>query len=192
MPPIAWNTELRDQMDFAWTHQFLPRLEGLTDAEYLWEPVAGCWSIRPDADGVWRLDQTSPEPSPPPLTTIAWRMMHIADVLGRRASRHFGDWSFDLGAIPLPDTAAAGLAFLTQQHETWIAGLTAVGEEGLSRPCGPAEPFFPDSPLAALVLHVNREFLHHAAEIQLLRDLHLRLGPQSSANGGESSTSGGR
>lgn len=174
MPTIDWNHELRDQMEFAWTHQFLPRLEGLTDAEYLWEPAPDSWSIRPDTTGHWRLDRPSPEPTPSPVTTIAWRMMHIADVLGRRASCHFGDWSFDLAAISLPSTAAEGLAFLTEQHDTWIAGLTAVGEEGLARPCGKAEPFYPESPLAALVLHINREFLHHAAEIQLLRDLALR------------------
>ncbi|MGN6031110.1 MAG: DinB family protein [Thermomicrobiales bacterium] len=184
MPQIDWNRELRDQMEFAWNAQFLPRLEGLTDAEYLWEPVDGSWSIRPDAAGHWRLERTSTEPAPPPVTTIAWRMMHIADVLGRRASRHFGDWSFDLDAISLPTTAAGGVALLAEQHERWISGLTAVGEEGLSRPCGQAERLYPDSPLAALVLHVNREFLHHAAEIQLLRDLYLRLGPQSSENGG--------
>lgn len=181
MPAVDWNRELRDH---AWNVQFLPRLAGLTDAEYRWEPVNGCWSIRPHADGVWHLEHTSPEPTPAPVTTIAWRMMHIADVLGRRASRHFGDWSFDLDTISLPATADEGLAFLTQQHEAWITGLTAVGEEGLVRPCGPAEPGFQDSPLAALVLHVNREFLHHAAEIQLLRDLYLRLCSQSSENGG--------
>src|ERR1700722_6517655 len=32
------------------------RLEGLTDAEYFWEPVDGCWSLREGADGRWRLD----------------------------------------------------------------------------------------------------------------------------------------
>lgn len=30
--------------------QFRPRLEELTDAEYRWEPVAGCWSVRPTDD----------------------------------------------------------------------------------------------------------------------------------------------
>jgi hypothetical protein len=29
-------------------------------------------------------------------------------------------------------------------------------------------------PLAALVLRINRETIHHGAEICLLRDLHLR------------------
>ena len=28
-------------------------------------------------------------------------------------------------------------------------------------------------PLAALVLHINRELIHHLAEVCLLRDLHL-------------------
>jgi hypothetical protein len=46
------------------------RLGGLTDAEYLWEPVAGCWSIRPRGEartprafgpGAWVLDLGAPE-----------------------------------------------------------------------------------------------------------------------------------
>ena len=39
-------THLHDQLDFHWQHRLRPRLEGLTDDEYLWEPVPGCWSIR--------------------------------------------------------------------------------------------------------------------------------------------------
>ena len=44
--------------------------------------------------------------------------------------------------------------------------------EGLGRPCGPAEGPFADAPLAALVQHINREVIHHGAEIALLRDLY--------------------
>ena len=36
-----------------------------------------------------------------------------------------------------------------------------------------AEGPFAEAPLAALVLHINREVLHHGAEICLLRDLFL-------------------
>ena len=39
-------------------------------------------------------------------------------------------------------------------------------------PCGPAEGPYADLPLAALVLHINREAIHHGAEIALLRDLY--------------------
>lgn len=56
------------------------RLEGLTDSEYLWEPVSDCLKIRPGVDGVFGVDQLFP-PSVPgrpnPFTTIARRIMHI-------------------------------------------------------------------------------------------------------------------
>jgi hypothetical protein len=50
--------------------------------------------------------------------------------------------------------------------------VTRLGEEGLARPCGEAEGPFASYPLAALVLHINRETIHHGAEIALLRDLY--------------------
>jgi hypothetical protein len=101
---LDWNRELVDQLDWHWQHQLRPRLVGLTDAEYFWEPVAGCWSIRPRGQssaplsvgaGDFVLDYGYPPPEPPPVTTIAWRLAHIiADVghlrvrrLGRRESR---------------------------------------------------------------------------------------------------------
>ena len=43
---IDWTGELLDQLDGHWTHQLRPRLDGLTDQEYLWEPVPGCWNVR--------------------------------------------------------------------------------------------------------------------------------------------------
>lgn len=43
---IDWNRELVDQLDWHWQHQLRPRLAGLTDAEYFWEPVPGAWSVR--------------------------------------------------------------------------------------------------------------------------------------------------
>jgi hypothetical protein len=32
--------------DYVWD-RLTSRLSGLTDAEYFWEPVAGCWAPRP-------------------------------------------------------------------------------------------------------------------------------------------------
>ncbi len=49
--------------------------------------------------------------------------------------------------------------------------MRGLGADGLARPCGPAEGPWADEPMAALVLHINREMLHHGAEIALLRDL---------------------
>lgn len=47
-----------------------------------------------------------------------------------------------------------------------------VDADGLARPCGPAVGPFADAPLAALVLHINREAPHHGGEIALLLDLY--------------------
>ncbi|MCP2256802.1 DinB superfamily protein [Streptoalloteichus tenebrarius] len=171
--PVDWRSELVAQLDWYWTNQFRPRLAGLTDDEYLWEPVAGCWSVRPTSGGRHVCDWVWPEPSPPPVTTIAWRIAHIGGpVLGMRASRHFGDGSFDLDTVDWPGTAAAGLDFLDRHHAAWAAGLATLDEDDLARPCGPAEGPFAAYPLAALVLHINREVHHHGAEVALLRDLY--------------------
>ncbi|HET7430806.1 MAG TPA: DinB family protein, partial [Nocardioides sp.] len=70
--------------------------------------------------------------------------------------------------------AAEALARLDTAYDAWTAGVESLGEEGLSRPCGPSEGPFAEAPLADLVLHLNRELIHHGAEICLLRDLYLR------------------
>ena len=71
-----------------------------------------------------------------------------------------------------PGDAATALAQLDAAYAAWITGVRRLDADGLRRACGPAEPF-PDAPVAALVLHINREMLHHGAEIALLRDLYL-------------------
>lgn len=44
------------QLEFYGDVHLRPRLEGLGDEEYLWEPVEGCWSLRRDQNGVYALD----------------------------------------------------------------------------------------------------------------------------------------
>ena len=65
------------QMEEAW-RTLRSRLEGLTDEEFFWEPVPGCWTVHPNEGGRWVVDYTLPEPDPPPFTTIAWRLVHVA------------------------------------------------------------------------------------------------------------------
>jgi hypothetical protein len=178
---MQWNEALVDQLDWHWQHQLRPGFDGLTDEEYLWEPVPGCWNIRPvgasstpDAvgSGAYRLDHAYPPPDPPPVTTIAWRLGHIiTGVLGQRAASHFGGPAVDLETFPYAGTAGQALHQLDDAYRYWTEGVRALGEEGLNRPCGPAEGPFAEYPLATLVLHINRETIHHGAEISLLRDL---------------------
>jgi len=172
---FSWNHELLDQLDFAWEHQFMPRMAGLSDEEHFWEPVDGCWSVRPADNGRFVMDAPDGShdgPDSPPFTTIAWRLAHIASVFGERASNHFGDGSYSEANVDWPATADAALAMVEQEYRRWRGGVEELGEDGLFRPSGPSEGPFSEAPLATLVLHINREFLHHAAEIALLRDLY--------------------
>jgi hypothetical protein len=47
---LDWNTELADQLDWHWANQLRSRLHNISAAEYFWEPVPGCWSVRPRAE----------------------------------------------------------------------------------------------------------------------------------------------
>jgi hypothetical protein len=38
---LPWNQLLLDQLEHHWVGQLRPRLDGLTDDEYLWEPARG-------------------------------------------------------------------------------------------------------------------------------------------------------
>jgi hypothetical protein len=169
---IDWHREIVEQLDLYWSF-FRQRLEGLTDDEYLWEPVAGCWSVRPKGDGTFSLDFAHPPPEPPPFTTIAWRLCHIAGpVLGLRASNHFGDGALNLETIRWPGTASDALAWLDASYTAWKAGVSVLDDAGLARAVGPAEGPYSEHPMATLILHINREVMHHGAEVALLRDLY--------------------
>ncbi|SDL15888.1 DinB superfamily protein [Glycomyces sambucus] len=177
-----WHQQILGQLEFYWDFHLRPRLEGLTDDEYLWEPVEGCWSLRPGDDGALRLEQVYPDPEPPPVTTIAWRMTHVSrDVLGVRARAFFGPHDgledahmFDqrLWPEPLPATAADAIATLERSYAHWREGVAALTDEAFDAPLGPKALDYAEDPFGALVLHLNREVMAHGAEICLLRDLY--------------------
>jgi hypothetical protein len=179
---IDWGHELTEQLDWHWRGQLRPRLNGLTDEEYFWEPVSNSWNVRPRGQGTaavaagsgpFIIDFAYPEPDPVPVTTIAWRLGHlIVGVFGARAASHFGGPAADYQTFPYAGTAAEALRQLDDAYAAWLAGVRGLGTEGLTRPCGPAEGPFAEYPMAALVLHINREAIHHGAEIALLRDLY--------------------
>jgi hypothetical protein len=178
---IDWTKELADQLSFHWDNVLRPRLAGLTDDQYRWEPVTGMWSIRPRGEatapmavgaGDAVIDYAIPEPTPPPLTTIAWRLGHIAVVFGQRAANHFGGPPVDYQDVDWPLTAAGMLELVDRHHDAWMAGVEALGADDLARPCGPSEGPYAAYPFAALVLHITREVLHHGAEVALLLDLY--------------------
>jgi hypothetical protein len=168
----SWPERLDDQLTWHWENHVWPRLGGMSDDEYLWEPAPNAWSLRPATDGL-TIDWRSPEPTPPPVTTIAWRMAHlIIDVFGKRAHRHFGGPVADYATFPFSATSAGALAQLDAAYRRWVDGASTLDDAALDRPVGDREPGWEPYPFATLVLHVTREAIHHGAEILLLRDLY--------------------
>lgn len=149
------------------------RLSGLTDEEYLWEPVPNCWSVRRGAAG-FRLDGEWPPPDPPPFTTIGWRVGHLIDIY---QAERTATW---LGLTPQPDdeapvahgTAAEALAALDHAAAVWHRRLDAVDEETLRRPMGGVAGHYGEQPAVDFVLHILDEVIHHGAEVGVLRDLY--------------------
>jgi hypothetical protein len=129
--------------------------------------------------------RTGGRPGPGP--TIAWRLAHIAvGCFATRASAFFGDGTvpaeadmFDPRHQPasLPATADAALDYLRDSYTWWHGGIAGLSEAELLRPLGPRGAWFAPDRMAQLILHVNREVVHHGGEIGLLRDLYRHRRP---------------
>jgi hypothetical protein len=178
----TWGRLLVDQLDFYMAAHLRPRLEGLTDEEYFWEPVENCWSLVRDEAGLWIEEHSGPdaEPDPPPFTTIGWRLSHIAaSNLGTRANAYFGDpvpegvdMYDERHRPPVPGTADEAVDLLERMYGLWRDGVAGLSDEELAEPLGSRGGRFADDPMASLVLHVSRETMHHGGEIGVLRDLY--------------------
>ena len=70
-----------------------------------------------------------------------------------------------------PSRAADAFNLLSAAHDRWDAHLTLVSEESLGELIGPIGGTFADRTRVAYVLHMLDEFVHHGAEVALLRDL---------------------
>lgn len=182
---IDWTQALIGQLRFYWEFHLRPRLEDLTDEEYLWEPAEGCWSLHPRGDGRWRLDRGQPVRRDGPLSTIAWRMTHLSvEVFETRFLAFFegqGPTMFApgeriLAAGDLPGTAKDAVAYLERSYMRWRDAIAGLDESALCQPLGPKGVSFAEYPMAELVLHLNREAMHHGGEICLLRDLYRDTG----------------
>ena len=147
------------------------RLAELDDDAYLWEPVPGCWSVRPGDDGVFRAEKSYPDPVPAPFTTVAWRMWHLGgDCLLSYSDRFFEDTDRDVREWP--GTAAEGVAGLNREWARFRGHVAALDGQALARPLGAAGGPYADDSYHALVLHALDEVIHHGAEIGVLLDLY--------------------
>jgi hypothetical protein len=142
------------------------RLDGLTDDEYTWAPGPVVWNVQPD--GRW--DFALMPAHPAPITTIAWRLVHIIDLLTEE--RCYEQLALDVPAagqqLRIPTTAADAIAELEEAIATWRAILEAVDDARLADKA--ERRTWPDR--ATFALHIIDELIHHGAEIALLRDLY--------------------
>ena len=139
---LAVNPMLLDQAHVALDPQVRPRLAGLTDAEYLAEPVGGAWNVRPRGSGVapvqagggdFAIDFAFPEPRPAPVTTVAWRLGHvIVGVLGARNAAHFGGPPCDYQSFVYAGGAAEALDQLDSAYDIWTAGSRHSGRRAVA------------------------------------------------------------
>jgi hypothetical protein len=156
------------------------RLADLTDPEYFWEPVAGCWSVRLGHDDVAAVDWEL-HPKASPFTTIAWRLWHLVGCYGADRNEQLllgtDDGQGDVRCAPRA-TADAAVIALDEANHWWHGVLSQLSEDDLSAPLGPRAGPYADSSKAAYVLHQLDEMIHHGAELGVLRDLYAARSPQ--------------
>lgn len=110
-----------------------------------------------------------PDPDPAPVTTIAWRTVHIAAVNYLYWDYAFGPAtaSFDL---EMPGDAAAATEWLRASQEPLSAVLAGLAEADLD---SPRKTNWGDLwPCHKIFTTLINEQVHHGAEISLLRDLY--------------------
>ena len=151
------------------------RLEGLSDAEYLWEPVDDCWTVHPDpaAPDRWTYPYEFDPPPPTPFTTLAWRLVHITAGNVIYWEHAFGPGERNFPDLPVPSTAADAIKAWRDSRQPVTAWLENTDDLALAepRPSHLGDP----KPAGEVIQILLNEEIHHGAEIALLRDLYVRL-----------------
>ncbi|QFR02314.1 DinB family protein [Streptomyces phaeolivaceus] len=144
--------------------------DGMTVAK-----IAEDWSV-----SVARVEEVlthtgAPEPDRTPVTTIAWRLAHLH-------VQFAGGWEWTFGArrqdpklaVDFNPSAASALASFWPVVDRWRDSVAGVTEEQLDTVGFSQYPYgsAPDDPFFGVLSGSNLEFIHHMAEIALLRDLY--------------------
>lgn len=181
---VDWCAEVVDQLEAHWRDRLRPRLDGLTDEEYFWQPVPDCWTLSRRGEssapislgaGEFTWEYAEPPHETEPVTTIAWRLAHLIVGFASTNGERFGRPPATEATFCYAGSATEALRQLDEQYEIWIEGVRSLGAAGLAQTQG-YPPAFAHAPVAKLMLYVNAEVIHHGAEICLLRDLYLRNG----------------
>lgn len=158
-----------------WTRsceRLLHRLEGLTDDELRWEPVAGCWNVRPSEESAsgWTVDYPDRAPDPPPFTTIAWRLLHISDGNTVYWEHSFGPGVRNFWHLVPHGDAAGAIDYLKESQQPVTDTLATLDDDALDQ-MRPTH-FGVEWPARRVLTVLIDEQLHHGAEVGVLRDLY--------------------
>jgi hypothetical protein len=153
-------------------------LDGISEDEFFWEPVAGCWTVHPrserrgvssDGSGDWVIDYDPSQPRPAPFTTIAWRAVHVA--AGNYVT---WDYAFDSASLTfdldMPGSVEEATDWLFGSHDPLTNSLAALTDAQLDRLVPTS--FGETRPIHRVFARLIREQVHHGAEISMLRDLY--------------------
>jgi hypothetical protein len=108
------------------------------------------------------------------MRTIAWLVCHLVEMQLRRHDYTLGTHSLGQDDIQWPSTADAALAALDEAYGRWrsVFDLVPAAEfDQVGRSSYP-QGLDPTLPLVDILWWMNREYIHHAAEIAFLRDLY--------------------
>lgn len=136
--------------------------------------VAEDWSVRVERVEQVLAHRGEPVPDETPVTTIAWRLGHLHSCLA-------GQWEWTFGErrreprllVDFSPSASVALLRFWDLIDRWRESLATVTEEQLDTVGFSRYPYGSDSddPFVAVRAGANLEFIHHMAEVSLLRDL---------------------
>lgn len=124
---------LRAELDDAY-RMIRDRSDGLSDEEFWWAPVDGAWTVRESERGTWAADYEEPDPDPAPITTIGWRLVHVAECKLMYHEYAFGRARLRWPDLDSPHTAADAISALERGQELVAADLRSLDDGGLDRP----------------------------------------------------------
>ena len=164
---------LSSELDHAY-RMVRERVDGLTDEEFWWEPVPGCWTVRRGENGRWAADYEEPDPVPAPLTTIAWRLAHIVE-----CKIMYHEYAFGPARLAWPDldsvhTARDAVAALENGHAALVRDLETLTDADLDAPR--ATNWGEQWPTWRIFWTMIHHDLHHGAEIGVMRDVYRVTG----------------
>ena len=157
-----------------------PNLAGLTDEAYTWEPTPGCWSIRlrSELEGVdhwgkgdWVVETSFDGSVEPTGATIAWRLMHAYDCFADYSSKAFGHGARDWNDIEVPSDASTAVKMMTEAVQSLRYDLDHQNDAVLIAASDDAW----EHPRWLLLDKALLEWIHHCAEVGVLRQLHSHL-----------------